>query len=100
MKGLSQDLSAGPQWLYMWEDPRAYATHFFGLPKYFEEVRGLSACNVTDDMEKYCVEIIRFEPGRYSVAFRRGPFEDFETLAKAKRYAERLYYEKLLEGEL
>ena len=100
MKGLSQDLSAGPQWLYMWEDPRAYATHFFGVPKYFEEVHGLSASNGTDDMEKYCVEIIRYGPGRYYVTFRREAWEDFKTLAKAKRYAERLYYEKLLEGEL
>ena len=100
MKGLSQNLSAGPQWLYMREDSRTYATHFFGLPKYFEGVRGMSAHNVTDDMEKYCVEIIRYGSGRYYVTFRRGPFEYFETLAKAKRYAERLYYEKLLEGEL
>ena len=100
MKGLSQDLSAGPQWLYMREDPRAYATHFFGLPKDFEEVRGLSAHHVTDVMEEHCVEIIRDIPGRYNVVFRRGAWEDFKTLAKAKRYAERLYYEKLLEGEL
>lgn len=100
MKGLSQDLSAGPQWLYMREDSRAYATHFFGLPKYFEEVRGMSASNGTDGMEEHCVEIIRDISGRYNVVFRRGAWKAFKTLAKAKRYAERLYYEKLLEGEL
>lgn len=72
MKGLSQDLSAGPQWLYMREDSLAYATHFFGLPKYFEGVRGMSASNGTDGMEEHCVEIIRDISGRYNVVFRRG----------------------------
>ncbi len=100
MKGLSQNLSAGPQWLYMREDSRTYATHFFGLPKYFEGVRGMSASNGAVDMEKHCVAIVREGPNRYFVSFRWESRDDFKTLAKAKRYAERLYYEKLLEGEL
>lgn len=100
MKGLSQDLSAGPQWLYMQEDGRTYATHFFGLPKYFEGVRGMSANYGTVYMEKHCVAIVREGHDRYFVSFRWESREDFKTLAKAKRYAERLYYEKLFEGEL